>query len=125
MYSYSGIGSIERTLNEYIDENSENTVLAFGANTKLLNFTEKRKNKSGKYRINMVTLSFLQFSVFAFFFRFLLALDPQYNNIYSTTNCLQYLQSYNTYCTNRIKSCYTYNTNQNTLSVHNTYIILQ
>ena len=38
-------------------------ILAFGANAKLLNFTEKLKTASGTCRINMVTWSFLPFAV--------------------------------------------------------------
>ena len=34
---------------------------AFDANAKLLNFTEKLKTASGKYRVNMVTKSSLPF----------------------------------------------------------------
>ena len=38
-------------------------ILTFDANTKLLDFTEKLKTASGKYRVNMVTWSFLQFAL--------------------------------------------------------------
>ena len=38
-------------------------ILAFDASAKLSNFTEKLKTASGKWRINMVTWSFLPFAV--------------------------------------------------------------
>ena len=38
----------------------------FDANAKLLNFTEKLKTASGKYRVNVVTWSFLPFGVNVF-----------------------------------------------------------
>ena len=49
--------------NENKDENSAKIILAFGANAKLLDLTEKLKTESGKYRINMVTWLYLTFVV--------------------------------------------------------------
>ena len=49
--------------NGYIDENSPKIILTFDADAKLLNFTEKLKTASGKYRVNMVTRSLLPFDV--------------------------------------------------------------
>ena len=39
------------------------SILAFHAKAKLLNFTEKLKTASGKCGVNMVTSSFLPFAV--------------------------------------------------------------
>ena len=49
--------------NKYIDEKKYKIILAFDANAKLLNFSEKLKTASGKYCVNMVTRSFLPFAV--------------------------------------------------------------
>ena len=38
-------------------------VLTFDANSNVLNFTEKLKTESGKYRVNMITWSFLPFAI--------------------------------------------------------------
>ena len=38
-------------------------ILIFGANEKLVNFNEKLKTTSGRYRVDMVTWSFLPFDV--------------------------------------------------------------
>ena len=38
-------------------------ILTFDANAKLFNFTEKLKTANDKYRVNMVTCSFLPFAV--------------------------------------------------------------
>ena len=38
-------------------------ILIFGVNEKLLNFNEKLKTASGRYRVDIVTWSFLPFDV--------------------------------------------------------------
>ena len=48
---------------EYVDENSAMKILTFEANAKLLDFTGKRKTASGKWRINIITWSFVPFAV--------------------------------------------------------------
>ena len=56
--------SWEKNNNKYTDENrAYKIILTFDAIAKLLNFTEKLKTASGKYRINMVTWSFLPFAL--------------------------------------------------------------
>ena len=48
---------------EYKDREECKLILAFDANAKLFDLTEKLQTASGKYRINMVTWSYLTFAV--------------------------------------------------------------